>query len=136
MPITSNPDAIYLSPEDFCDRFGFEKPGEVKGEGLQEDEDVEIGGDGEAADISPGVTAMAGHGGADPSADLGEGNYGGGGAEEGAGVEEVVFYCKAGVRSRTAARMAAGEGGWQGVKVGEMGGGWLEWEGKGGEVER
>jgi len=51
-------------------------------------------------------------------------------------VEEVVFYCKAGVRSRTAARMAVGEGGWRGVKVGEMGGGWLEWEVKGGEVER
>lgn len=140
MPITSNPDAIYLSPDDFRDRFGFEKPGASSSEVDEEDEDedVDIGGEGGAADISPSVTAQAGHGGADPSADLGEGRYGGGGGggDEGGGVQEVVFYCKAGVRSRTAARMAVGDGGWRGVKVGEMGGGWLEWEGKGGEVER
>lgn len=45
----------------------------------------------------------------------------------------VVFYCKAGVRSRAAAALAS-EGGWG--PVGEFPGSWLEWEGRGGEVER
>ncbi|OBT81351.1 hypothetical protein VE02_09994 [Pseudogymnoascus sp. 03VT05] len=45
----------------------------------------------------------------------------------------AVFYCKAGVRSRAAAALAR-EGGWE--KVGEFPGSWLEWEGRGGEVER
>ena len=49
---------------------------------------------------------------------------------------EVIFYCKAGVRSRAAARMAGMEGGWKGVEVGDLGGGWLEWEKNGGKVER
>ena len=57
----------------------------------------------------------------------------GGGEREGEGVEEVVFYCKAGVRSRAAARMARE---WAGIRVGDMKGGWMEWEGKGGAVER
>ena len=52
------------------------------------------------------------------------------------GVEEVIFYCKAGVRSRAAAQMARE---WKGVRVGEMrGGGWSgrgeggRWRGEGG----
>lgn len=74
----------------------------------------------------------AGHGGADVGVE-----GGGGLGEEGEGeVEEVVFYCKAGVRSRAAAQMAMGEGGWKGVKVGQWGGGWVEWEKMGGKVER
>jgi len=52
---------------------------------------------------------------------------------EGEGVEEVIFYCKAGVRSRAAARLAQE---WQGVRVGDMRGGWMEWERSGGEAER
>ncbi|KAI1330840.1 Rhodanese-like domain-containing protein [Xylariaceae sp. FL0255] len=47
--------------------------------------------------------------------------------------DEVVFYCKAGVRSRAAAGIAR-EAGW--TNVGEFPGSWLEWSGKGGEVER
>ena len=43
-----------------------------------------------------------------------------------------MFYCEAGVRSRVAARMAR-EGGW---RVGEFGGSWDEWMGKGGGVDR
>ncbi|KAM0797293.1 Rhodanese-like domain-containing protein, partial [Usnea florida] len=43
---------------------------------------------------------------------------------------EVIFYCKAGVRSRAAARMARE---WVGVRAGDMKGGWMEWEAKGGE---
>jgi len=54
----------------------------------------------------------------------------------------VVFYCKAGVRSRTAARMARGAGWGEGsVKegegeggVGEYAGSWDEWKGRGGGV--
>ncbi|TGJ87391.1 hypothetical protein E0Z10_g1385 [Xylaria hypoxylon] len=46
---------------------------------------------------------------------------------------EVVFYCKAGVRSRAAAGMAR-EAGW--TDVGEFPGSWIEWSGKGGAVER
>ncbi|KAF1996642.1 Rhodanese-like protein, partial [Amniculicola lignicola CBS 123094] len=46
---------------------------------------------------------------------------------------DVVFYCKAGVRSRAAARIAR-VGGYE--KVGEYPGSFLEWEGMGGEVVR
>lgn len=65
-----------------------------------------------------------------------EGEGEGEGVIKGAEVEEVVFYCKAGVRSRAAARLAGGEGGWSGVRVGEYAGSWDEWVGRGGEVER
>ncbi|KAK8128575.1 thiosulfate sulfurtransferase [Apiospora sp. TS-2023a] len=47
--------------------------------------------------------------------------------------QEVVFYCKAGVRSRAAAGIAR-EAGWK--KVGEYPGSWVEWSGKGGKIER
>ncbi|KAK2011207.1 Rhodanese-like protein [Colletotrichum eremochloae] len=46
---------------------------------------------------------------------------------------ELVFYCKAGVRSRAAAALAK-EAGW--TKVGEYPGSFLDWEKHGGEVER
>ncbi|GKT50188.1 thiosulfate sulfurtransferase TUM1 [Colletotrichum spaethianum] len=45
---------------------------------------------------------------------------------------ELVFYCKAGVRSRAAAALAK-EAGW--TKVGEYPGSFLDWEEHGGEVE-
>ena len=48
--------------------------------------------------------------------------------------EEVIFYCKSGVRSKAAARLAV-QGGFGG-KVGEYPGSWKDWEGRGGEVER
>lgn len=47
--------------------------------------------------------------------------------------QEVVFYCKAGVRSRAAAGLAK-DAGWS--KVGEYPGSWLDWAEKGGKVER
>lgn len=47
--------------------------------------------------------------------------------------QEVVFYCKAGVRSRAAAGLAK-EAGW--TNVGEYPGSWLDWAGNGGKVER
>ena len=62
-----------------------------------------------------------------------EGAKSGGGDGEGRGVDEVIFYCKAGVRSRAAARMARE---WEGVRVGDWTGGWIEWEGRGGGSER
>jgi len=48
--------------------------------------------------------------------------------------DEVIFYCKAGVRSKAAAQLA-GQAGFGG-KVGEFPGSWLEWEARGGSVER
>ena len=45
--------------------------------------------------------------------------------------QEVVFYCKAGVRSKAAAQLA-GRNGY--TKVGEYPGSWMDWVKKGGEV--
>ncbi|KAL9066936.1 MAG: hypothetical protein Q9157_006973 [Trypethelium eluteriae] len=72
IPVTSQPDALFLSPEDFEDRFGFEKPPPDK---------------------------------------------------------ELVFYCKAGVRSSAAAQLAQQQGY---DKVAEYRGSWLDWQKKGG----
>ena len=47
--------------------------------------------------------------------------------------DEVVFYCKAGVRSRGAAGLAK-EAGW--TKVGEYPGSWIDWAERGGDVQR
>lgn len=47
--------------------------------------------------------------------------------------QEVVFYCKAGVRSRAAAELAK-QGGWR--NVAEYSGSWLDWEKNGGKVEK
>ncbi|KAK0735869.1 Rhodanese-like domain-containing protein [Apiosordaria backusii] len=47
--------------------------------------------------------------------------------------QELIFYCKAGVRSRAAAQLAK-QAGWE--KVGEYPGSWLDWFEKGGPVER
>ena len=166
MPITSNPDAFYLSEGDFFARFGFAKPrprdgvvvnggegeGEGEGEGGQGKGGSTAGsrfsrtespfsGTAKENEARSGLNAEDGDGVVD-GADGGSGGegagYGKGGGEreeeeEGKGVEEVIFYCKAGVRSRAAARMARE---WVGIKAGDMQGGWVEWESKGGEVER
>ena len=96
MPITSNPEAIFLPSDEFEEKFGFEKPGSEERE--------------------EGKNANTG--------------------KERSEEKEVIFYCKAGVRSRAAARMAGMDGGWRGVKIGELPGGWLEWEKNGGSIER
>src|SRR2546429_9639629 len=75
IPITSQPDSLFLSAEEFEDRHGFEQP------------DKEV---------------------------------------------ELVFYCKAGVRSRVAAELAR-QGGWK--TVGEYPGSWMDWEKYGGVKE-
>jgi 3-mercaptopyruvate sulfurtransferase SseA len=49
---------------------------------------------------------------------------------------EVVFYCKSGVRSRAAARLAGQAEPSFGGRIGEFPGSWIEWEGRGGAVER
>lgn len=96
MPITSNPEAIFLPAEEFEDKFGFEKPGtSVTGEDTVNEK-----------------------------------------WKDSQNEKEVIFYCKAGVRSRAAARMAAMEGGWENVRIGDLSGGWLEWEKNGGRIER
>ena len=148
MPITSNPDAIYLSEDDFYDRFGFWKPSfpsttspssstSETNSASEEQEEFDIEKEvGEMA--APGKAGFtAGHGGADVAAqegvDTGARYAGSGATDHGKGeVEEVVFYCKAGVRSRAAAQMAREEGGWAGVRVGGFDGGWVEWEREGG----
>ena len=72
IPISSQPDALFLSPEEFEDRFGFEKPTSEK---------------------------------------------------------ELVFYCKAGVRSSAAAQLAQ-QNGYE--NVAEYRGSWLDWQKNGG----
>lgn len=44
----------------------------------------------------------------------------------------VVFYCKAGVRSRAAAALAR-DAGWS--RVAEYPGSWLDWAARGGDIE-
>ncbi|KAI1083626.1 Rhodanese-like domain-containing protein [Whalleya microplaca] len=46
---------------------------------------------------------------------------------------ELVFYCKAGVRSRAAAGLAR-DAGW--TSTGEYPGSWMDWSARGGKVER
>ncbi|OTB00064.1 hypothetical protein M426DRAFT_324567 [Hypoxylon sp. CI-4A] len=53
----------------------------------------------------------------------------------GGGGNVVVFYCKAGVRSRAAAQIARSAG-WRAEAVGEYPGSWLDWVEKGGKIER
>lgn len=76
LPVSSQPDALLLSEEDFQDRFGFQKPPLDK---------------------------------------------------------EIVFFCKAGVRSRAAAQLAK-QAGYE--RVGEYKGSWLDWERRGGPGTR
>lgn len=144
MPLTSNPDAFYLSPEEFFERFGFEKPraSRLSGRGNGIGEGKRGCGDGnpyspemKEREAQTGLNA----GGVDSmrvNEEVESANAAadaGGGAGQGEGVEEVIFYCKAGVRSRAAARMARE---WEGLKVGQYDEGWLGWEKNGGKVER
>ena len=148
MPITSNPDAFYLSKEDFFDRFGFERPEASPTPSSSSDTASDTAS---ITSKSPTTSSPFTQTLKDREADAGLNSKGddpdpsgvdsaavnreasGRIEEKDAGVEEVIFYCKAGVRSRAAAQMARE---WKGVRVGEMRGGWLEWEGRGGEVER
>ena len=53
-------------------------------------------------------------------------------ATQGPGAPELVFYCKAGIRGKAAAKLASDAGY---AAVGDYNGSWLEWDKKGGETE-
>ncbi|KAJ5911637.1 uncharacterized protein N7473_000940 [Penicillium subrubescens] len=80
IPLASQPDALYLTADEFETRFGFPKP----------------------------------------SAD---------------GEQQIVFYCKAGVRARAAAQLAV-QAGYNAEQLGVYDGSWLDWERQGGKTER
>ncbi|EAW08330.1 rhodanese-like domain-containing protein [Aspergillus clavatus NRRL 1] len=80
VPLASQPDALFLSPDEFETRFGFPKP--------------------------------AAH-----------------------GDDQIVFYCKAGVRARTAAQLAV-QAGYDADRIGVYEGSWLDWADKGGRVQK
>ena len=48
--------------------------------------------------------------------------------------DEVIFFCKAGVRSQAAARLAGSAG--FGGKIAEYPGSWMDWENNGGKIEK
>lgn len=81
VPLQSQPDALFLSPDEFETRFGYPKPGLEEGEG------------------------------------------------------HLVFYCKAGIRARTAASLAV-QAGYDPARIGVYEGSWLDWMEKGGKVEK
>lgn len=83
IPLASQPDAYFLSPEEFETRFGFSKPGSSNGEKKN----------------------------------------------------ELVFYCKAGVRARAAAQLAV-QAGYDPERIAVYDGSWLDWVDKGGKVEK
>ncbi|PKX89561.1 rhodanese-like domain-containing protein [Aspergillus novofumigatus IBT 16806] len=77
VPLASQPDALFLTPDEFETRFGYPKPG------------IEEEGD-------------------------------------------IIFYCKAGVRAKTAAQLAV-QAGYNPDRIGVYEGSWLDWADKGGE---
>ncbi|KAK5084047.1 Thiosulfate sulfurtransferase rdl2, mitochondrial [Exophiala xenobiotica] len=79
VPVSSAPDAFFMSEEDFETKFGFPRPTEQ---------------------------------------------------------DEVIFYCKAGVRSRQAALMAAQARPPFGGKFSNYNGSWLDWQKNGGGIEQ
>ena len=84
VPLGSQPDALFLSPDEFETRFGFPKPG--------------VGGTEDAS-------------------------------------RPLVFYCKAGVRAKAAAQLAA-QAGYDPSNIGVYEGSWLDWSAHGGPVEK
>ncbi|KAL2001953.1 hypothetical protein VTN02DRAFT_931 [Thermoascus thermophilus] len=110
IPLASQPDALFLSPEEFETRFGFPKPGiavpsspsRAAGAEGPEAENFEIDETGETKGVSD---------------------------------RPVVFYCKAGVRARAAAQLAL-QAGYDPARVAVYEGSWLDWVDRGGRVER
>ncbi|KAN0071507.1 Rhodanese-like domain containing protein [Elaphomyces granulatus] len=91
VPLASQPDALFLTPDEFETRFGFPKPGVVAtddGQGQQQQQ-----------------------------------------------YRDVVFYCKAGVRARSAAQLAI-QAGYDPPRVFVYDGSWLDWADRGGRVEK
>lgn len=127
MPLNSNPNAIYLFPEAFRAKFGFDKPGLSSPSTSSPPSSLPSSPSPSSTSSSSSSSSPPPEAGAstedkeDPNEEK---------------VQEVIFYCLAGVRSKKAAELAASEDGWSGVRVGEWGGGWSEWEGRGGRVQR
>lgn len=48
---------------------------------------------------------------------------------------ELVFYCKAGVRAKAAAELAV-KAGYEAGRIGVYDGSWLDWEKRGGRVDK
>ncbi|EEH16356.2 hypothetical protein PABG_06443 [Paracoccidioides brasiliensis Pb03] len=101
IPIGTHPDALFLSPDEFLTRMGFEKP---------------------EADTSPQSATSS----LTSSASSGSST-----AEK----PDIVFYCKAGVRARAMAELAV-KAGYDRGRLGVYDGSWLDWENRGGRVER
>lgn len=80
IPLASQADALFLTPDEFETRFGFPKPEPADG-------------------------------------------------------QQMVFYCKAGVRAKIMAQMAV-KAGYDPSSVGYYWGSWLDWEKNGGKAER
>ncbi|KAI1943198.1 Thiosulfate sulfurtransferase rdl2, mitochondrial [Ophidiomyces ophidiicola] len=87
IPLSLQPDAFFLTPDEFLTRFGFAKP-------------------------------MTASNNSEKSVNA-----------------NIVFYCRAGVRAQTAADFAV-QAGYQRERVGVYSGSWLDWEKKGGKVEK
>lgn len=51
------------------------------------------------------------------------------------GSNDMVFYCKAGVRAKAAAQLAV-QAGYDPRRIGVYDGSWLDWEKRGGRVEK
>jgi rhodanese-related sulfurtransferase len=83
IPLTSQPDAYFLPPEEFETRFGFAKPGEADGQQTR----------------------------------------------------DIVFYCRAGVRARSAAQLAV-QAGYDPTRISVYEGSWLDWSDRGGRVQK
>ncbi|KKZ67498.1 hypothetical protein EMCG_06816 [[Emmonsia] crescens] len=95
IPIRTQPDALFLPPDEFLTRFGFAKPD---------------------ADTPPSSSSSSSSSSSEAKPD-------------------IVFYCKAGVRARAMALLAV-QAGYDKERLGVYDGSWLDWEKRGGPVER
>ncbi|PGH16828.1 hypothetical protein AJ79_01472 [Helicocarpus griseus UAMH5409] len=118
IPIASHPDALFLSPDEFLTRFGFPKPGFEDSPASSSDAASETSASSSVSETSAGKASSEGKE---------------GGREE--GKADLVFYCKAGVRARAMAELAV-KAGYDKGRVGVYEGSWLDWEKRGGRVER
>jgi len=99
LPLSQLKNALFLSPADFQQTYGFPKPGPA---------------DPKARTTTTRTTNVDADASASMSTSTGEG-------EE----KTVVFYCRSGKRSLTACDLATRLGGWRGVR--NYDGSWLDW---------
>ncbi|WEW58357.1 Thiosulfate sulfurtransferase rdl2, mitochondrial [Emydomyces testavorans] len=110
IPLNSQPDALFLTDDEFLTRFGFPKPGLSQ-------------------TTAPTTTTTTTTANANANAN----------ADNAAAAHttkpQLVFYCRAGVRAKTAAELAV-QAGYERERIGVYDGSWLDWEKRGGRVER